>query len=316
MIRRQWLKVMVMTTLMGLSPVIEGKGVERLVIIVSIDGGKSSAIKMLLSEKKLPNLERLMDEGSYTLTAQTVIPSSTAPAHISMLTGIDYPKRFPNDEAIVKKNEPFDDSRHKPVSVTTVFEVAKRAGLRTALIAGAGKRIKYAEKPKTLDVAQYLPNDDERLQLAIDLLKDEKRRPHLLFLHLTETDHAGHKHGWGNDEKGIPPSLEYLQSLQNIDRRIGKLVKALQEFNLWERTLLIVTADHGGIDKNHGGKTPDELTIPWITAGGLARRSSELRTKRTIFVYDTAATALRALGLPIPSNWDGEPVWEALKSNL
>lgn len=314
--RRQWLKVMVVTTLMSWLTLIEGEGVERLVIIVSIDGGKSSAIKMLLSENKLPNLKRLMDEGSYTLTAQTVIPSSTAPAHVSMLTGIDYPKRFPDDEAIVKQNEPFDENRHKPVSVTTVFEVAKQASLRTALIAGTGKRIKYVEKPNTLDVAQYLPSDDERLQLAIDLLSDERKRPHLLFLHMTETDHAGHKYGWGNDEKGIKPSPEYLQALQNIDRRIGKLVKTLQELKLWERTLLIITADHGGIDKKHGGKTPDELTIPWIAAGGLARKSSELRTERTIFVYDTAATALGALGLPVPSDWDGKPVWESLKSSL
>lgn len=316
--RRQWLKVTAVITLMGLSPVIGGKGVERLVIIVSIDGGKGSAIRMLLSENKLPNLKRLVNEGSYTLIAQTVIPSSTAPAHVSMLTGIDYPKRFPNDEAIVKKNEPFDESRHKSVFVTTVFEVAKRNGLRTALIAGAGKRIKYVEKPQTLDVAEYLPTDDQRLQLAIDSLKDERRRPHLLFLHMTEADHAGHNHGWGNNQTDppIPPSPVYLQALQNIDRRIGQLVKALQDLNLWERTLLIVTADHGGIDTKHGGETPDELTIPWIAAGGLAHKSSELRVERTIFVYDTAATALRALGLPIPSDWDGKPVWEALKSNL
>ncbi len=309
MTRRQWLQGM----MMGLFSEIEGDRKQRFVIIVSIDGGKPSAIKSLLSEGKLPNLRRLMNEGSYTLAAQTVTPSSTAPAHVSMLTGIDYPKRFPEDEAIVKRNEPFDEQRHSPVTVTTVFEVAKRAGLRTALIAGAGKRIKYVEKPNTMDVAEYLPSDDQRLQLAIGLLSDEQKRPHLLFLHMTETDHAGHKHGWGNDGKGIPPSPEYLQALRNIDYRIGKLVEALKQLNLWSQTLLIITSDHGGIDKNHGGKTTEEVTIPWIAAGGLARRNSELRTQQTIRVYDTSATALEALDLPIPPDWDGKPVQQVLK---
>lgn len=311
MTRRQWLQGM----MMGLFSAIEGDRKQRFVIIVSIDGGKPSAIKSLLSEGKLPNLWRLMNEGSYTLAAQTVIPSSTAPAHVSMLTGIDYPKRFPEDEAIVKRNEPFDEQRHHPVTVTTVFEVAKRAGLRTALIAGVGKRIKYVEKPNTLDVAEYLPSDDQRLQLAIGLLSDEQKRPHLLFLHMTETDHAGHNYGWGNDGKSIPPSPEYLQALQNIDRRIGKLVETLKGLKLWSQTLLIVTSDHGGIDKSHGGKTPEELTIPWIAAGGLARGSSELKAQRIVRVFDTAATALVALVLPVPSDWDGKPVLEALRSN-
>jgi len=313
MTRRQWLKG---TVLIGFSFALAQNRCERWVIIVSIDGGKPSAIKRLLEEGKLPNLKQLMDDGSYTLTAQTVVPSSTAPAHVSMLTGIDYPKRFPDDEAIVKKNEPFDEQRHRPVSVVTVFEIAKRAGLRTALIAGAGKRLKYVEKPRTLDVAEYLPSDDERLRRALALLGDERKRPHLLFLHLTETDHAGHKYGWGNDSLGIPPSPEYLQALRNIDRRIGQLVAELKRQNLWAQTLLLITADHGGIDKNHGGNSPDETTIPWLATGGLARRGSELRLQRTIRVFDTAATALAALGLPVPDGWDGKPVWEALRDGL
>ncbi len=309
MTRRQWLKGM---ALMGFAFTTEGNRLQRLVIIVSIDGGKPSAIKRLLAEGKLPNLQRLMDEGSYTLTAQTVIPSSTAPAHVSMLTGIDYPNRFPDDEAIVKKNEPFDETKHHPVSVVTVFEIAKRAGLKTALVAGAGKRLKYVEKPDTLDVAEYLSSDDERLRRAFELL-NEPQRPHLLFLHLTETDHAGHGHGWGNDAEGIPPSPEYLQALQNIDQRLGQLVAELKRLNLWAQTLLLITTDHGGIDQKHGGNSPDETTIPWIASGGLARKNSELRLERTVRIFDTAATALAALDLPIPTDWDGKPVWQALQ---
>jgi hypothetical protein len=58
------------------------------------------------------------------------------------------------------------------------------------------------------------------------------------------------------------------------------------------------------------------MTMPWLAAGGLARRSSELRLQRTIRVFDTAATALAALGLPVPNDWDGKPVWQALRNGL
>jgi len=41
-----------------------------------------------------------------------------------------------------------------------------------------------------------------------------------------------------------------------------------------------------------------------------------LRLQRTIRVFDTAATALAALGLTVPDDWDGKPVWQALRDGL
>jgi arylsulfatase A-like enzyme len=50
------------------------------------------------------------------------------------------------------------------------------------------------------------------------------------------------------------------------------------------------------------------MTIPWITSGmGIQpkRLTSQVNT------VDTAATAAYALGLSIPQEWDGVPVYEA-----
>jgi arylsulfatase A-like enzyme len=50
------------------------------------------------------------------------------------------------------------------------------------------------------------------------------------------------------------------------------------------------------------------MTIPWIAAGpGI--QPKVLTT--LIHTIDTAATAAFALGLPIPPEWDGAPVYEA-----
>ena len=71
---------------------------------------------------------------------------------------------------------------------------------------------------------------------------------------------------------------------------------------------VIVTADHGGHDTTHGSSLPEDMTIPWIVSGpGI--RPGGLTTQ--VHTMDTAATAAFALGLPLPAEWDGVPVYEA-----
>ena len=54
------------------------------VLIVSIDGLRPDAIDLA----PMPTLQGLMKVGAYSLSAQTIFPSTTLPAHASMLTGL------------------------------------------------------------------------------------------------------------------------------------------------------------------------------------------------------------------------------------
>ena len=86
------------------------------------------------------------------------------------------------------------------------------------------------------------------------------------------------------------------------------LFAELERRGLREETLIIITADHGGHSTTHGSSMPEDMTIPWIISGpGIA--PGELSTK--VFTMDTAATTAFALGLPLPTEWDGAPVYEA-----
>jgi hypothetical protein len=50
------------------------------------------------------------------------------------------------------------------------------------------------------------------------------------------------------------------------------------------------------------------MTIPWIAVGpGIQPKALTSFIQTT----DTAATAAFALGLPLPAEWDGAPVYEA-----
>lgn len=101
----------------------------------------------------------------------------------------------------------------------------------------------------------------------------------------------------------------YYKQLELVDQRIGKIVKAVNDAGIADETVILVTADHGGKGKGHGGKSLDEVQIPWIISGPGVRKNHEL--KDAIITYDTAATLAWLMGLKQPQSWRGRPVLEA-----
>ncbi len=276
---------------------------DRTVVIISWDGGKPSVIRQLVKEGKLPTVKALIAEGSYSWTAQTIVPSSTLPSHTSMVTGVTMQKHGVTWNDKFREEEGF-------VKVPTIFELAKKAGLKTAMVVSKSKLKQFA-KPGTLDAEEYVRGDAlEVAKVAVKVI--EQVKPNLMLVHFADPDSAGHGYGWGNEKEGVPPSQEFLESLQKCDKATGEIVNALKRNGQWQQALVIVTADHGGHNKTHGSSDPEDVNIPWIAAGGLAARNGEL--KRQIKTMDTAATALAALGIKVPNDWDGKPIWEALKN--
>jgi phosphopentomutase len=104
-------------------------------------------------------------------------------------------------------------------------------------------------------------------------------------------------------------TADYGRAVIEADRALNQLITlAGQAFGAGNFSV-IVTADHGGHDTNHGSDDPRDVTIPWIAGGrgvkhGLLHRSS-VRT------MDTAATVLWLLAVDRPADWAGQPVMEA-----
>ncbi len=276
---------------------------DRTVVIISWDGGKPSVIRQLVREGKLSHTRTLLDDGSYSWAARTIVPSSTLQSHTSMVTGLTMERHG------ITWNDRFREEAGY-VKVSTIFELAKKAGMRTALVVSKDKLKQFA-KPGSLDREEYVKGDALKVAAtAVQVLRTV--RPHLMLVHFADPDSAGHRYGWGNEKKGIPPSSEFVEALVRCDVATGRIVAALKGLGLWDRTLVIITADHGGHNTGHGSDDPEDVHIPWIAAGGLAAKNGELN--QTIRTMDTAATALAALGLKAPSHWDGKPVWSALQN--
>jgi phosphopentomutase len=184
------------------------------------------------------------------------------------------------------------------VNGPTLFSVAHDAGLSTAMVVGKPK-LEHLVLPNSVDQYLYAGFLDRQVaDAALSLLQGGL--PAILFIHLPDVDSAGHATGW--------LSSGQLLAVSRADGVIGEMVDALEAGGYLSRTLLIITADHGGMERRHGGDSPEELLIPWLAVGPGVPAGLALQSEITI--YDTAATALYALDLPIPPTWDGRPVLE------
>lgn len=269
-------------------------------LVISVDGLRPD----VMLRAKAPTLGGLMETGAFTVYAQTTDVAITLPSHTSMLTGLT-----PDRHGVGWNND-----RLKPAGfvlrVPTLFSLARKAGLTTAMVAGKTKFSIFgtgpADAPPPLSWS-FVPGDQitdaEVAARAITILREH--RPQVFFVHFPDTDSAGHTIGWGSPEQ--------IAAVEGADARIGQLLVALDELGLRSSTTILVSADHGGAGKTHGGMDPRSRFIPWILNGPGVARNRDLTFFRDLTVHteDTFATACRVLGLAVPAGIDGKPVKEA-----
>jgi arylsulfatase A-like enzyme len=237
----------------------------------------------------MPTLMKLMESSAYSLTAQTIRLSATLPAHASMLTGTCLNKHG------VDWNDYLPERGF--ALGTDIFDLAHAAGFQTAMFVGKEK-LRQITEPTSTDVYQFI--NDRDLIVTENLLNNFPADFRLLFIHFATTDDMGHVYGWLSGEQ--------LSVIFRADQAIEKILAELDARGIRDETLIIITADHGGLGNSHTSGFPEDMTIPWI-ASGAGIQPKQLTSK--VNTVDTAATAVYALGLPIPSEWDGVPVYEA-----
>jgi hypothetical protein len=184
-----------------------------------------------------------------------------------------------------------------PPRQDSLFSLAKDNGL-TAAIAGEeawgelfGSQAARAYTRKWEDA--YTRFDEETLKKALEFLSE---RPALLLVHFVDTDMAGHDFG------GASP--EYLRCARHIDTLIAELHRRLAD-----DSVLIVTADHGQIDKGgHGGWESVVTRVPLLMCGKPVRPGSFGSAEQT----DIAPTVAALLGLSVPPYSQGRILAEAL----
>ena len=281
------------------------------VIVVSIDGAKPSVVH----ESEAPTLKKLAAEGAVTWEASTIFPSKTLPSHTSMICGVG-----PDKHQVLWNNYMPIRGMVKSPTMFTILRQSEPTAV-TALFAGKAK-FRHLWQKDSLDLFDFggpqtavapaapsaeIEKDKKPSQLvakqAAEWLKTHK--PRLAFIHFPDVDSAGHASGWGSPEQ--------KEAMKVTDQALYQIRRAIEDNGMAANTVLIVSADHGGHLKTHGENIPDDMLIPWVAWGKGVKKNHPLTTKITTF--DTAATALWLLGIPVPADWDGKPVTEAFESN-
>jgi len=294
------------------------------VIVISVDGLRPDAIDAAGAAA----MKGLIARGASCAKAQTIRPSITLPSHTSMLTGLDYRRH----------GVAWNSYRSGYIVHPTVFSVASQAGKKSAMIF-AKEKFHFLANPNCVSWIYGPPTPAKVPALEDDCDVEELKRSlkaqsappasqettsadmigrafaaawpvqqwPLTFIHFREADDAGHRRGW------MEP--EYIDAVKSIDRAIGIIVAAIEKAGGFERTALILSADHGGYHRSHyrwaEPDKPENVTIPWICiAPGVPAGTKLGRLVRT---FDTAPTALALLGLGAPEGIDGQAVPEVLR---
>ncbi|EAR02040.1 hypothetical protein FB2170_02115 [Maribacter sp. HTCC2170] len=275
------------------------KPLAKHVILIGSDGFGAYAIK----KAKVPNLRKMMEEGSYSLEARAVLPSSSAVNWASMIMGSG-PELHGYTEWGSKTPEVPSRIIGKDSIYPTIFGVideqmpdAKKG------VSYKWGGIGYLFEKNMVDLDFNGKSDEETADKALEFIIKEK--PALTFIHFDEPDGAGHN--LGHD------TPEYYEAVEMIDGLVGKILKSLEEAGMIEESIIIFSSDHGGIDKGHGGKTLLEMEIPWIIYGKNVPAKGKLET--SIVTYDTASTIAHILALESPDFWRGKPVIKAFEND-
>lgn len=254
------------------------------VIVISMDGARPDAIL----QAQTPIMHDLADNGAVDWQAQTIFPSVTIPAHTSLLTGLD-----PTEHGVTHNN--YSEDR---IQAPSFISIAQEAGYKTAIVAGKEKFIQFHQDEDTF--YEFVRTGDPGVaDKTIELLREGYE---VLLVHLPNTDFFGHSTGWMSDI--------YIYELRNTDKNIGRIVDTLNELDILDTTLLVITADHGGHGFSHGQNIPEDMTIPMILYGaGIAPHTKLENTAIT----QVAATVLQALDLQptadmTDSLWDNLPI--------
>lgn len=269
------------------------------VLIMSIDGGRPD----VLLRANTPHVRKLCTEGSFSFWARTTELSVTLPSHASMITGVT-----PDKHGITFNRDVPEEELTYP-AYPTIFELAKKQGLSTAMAAGKSKFVALC-RPGSVDHALVPPakqnySDLEVAQHAAEGIREH--RPQVMLVHFGGGDRAGHALGWGSPRQ--------IAAMEEIDAGIGTIIETLKDESLYDSTLIILTADHGGAARSHGKDDPRSRHIPWIAVGPGIRRNFDLTIFKDLVINteDTFATACAFLNIASAGDIDGKSITQMME---
>ena len=257
------------------------------VVLVIIDGLRCDAVASMAT------LSSLQRQGA-AARAFVHTPSYSQPTWTTLVTGA-----WPELNGAALLNAPDDAIR--PIAPDHIFAAAKRAGLTTAL-AGASWWAKMV--PQDMLDARFFTDsfradgDQQSADAALRFITNF--HPNLSLIYFGNVDETAHEVG-GN-------SPAYREAAARVDNHLRDIVQSLD----LHHSVLIVTADHGHIDRGgHGGADASVVYTPFVAVGDPVLPGDY----GTINQADIAPTIAAILGAPVPRLSQGVVRFEMLRAD-
>lgn len=255
----------------------------RSFVLFLIDGMRPDG----MMQADTPNMDRLRDNGAYTLSARTVMPSMTLPCHTSLFLGVRPSRHGISSNVWTPQVRP----------IAGLFDVLHQAGLVTAAFYN-WEELRDLGRPGSLNASFFVKEEkgDGKTDTAVatyaaSWLADNPFN--FAFVYLGGTDIVGHAHGW--------MSQPYLDAIAYADHCIGTVMASLPQ-----ECTIMVTSDHGGHEQTHGTDSQEDMTTPIILSGPTVERGTLI--EQQVEITDIAPTVVQYFGLKKPKEWIGTPI--------
>ena len=223
------------------------------VVIITLDTTRADRLPVYgFMGVSMPHLERLAREGVVFDRASSVAPL-TLPAHTSLFTGL-----FPPAHGVRENADPPLAPDH-----TTLAESLNARGFRTAAFVGSvvlsadrglSQGFDHYQGVVSTDSPGRSPGPPRRRRAdvvvsdAIRWIDSLEASPFFVWAHLYDP----HRPYGAPEPFASRYSDPYIAELAFVDAQIGRVLEALERRRLLDRTIVVVTADHGESLGEHG----------------------------------------------------------------
>lgn len=293
------------------------------VILITLDTTRADRMGFLGSTKGLtPNLDRLATQGVVFSRAYSHVPL-TPPSHATILTGT-----YPQFNHLSYMGEPLEKN------LPYVPEILHKHGYRTAAFVASmildPKNITGTGFDRGFDVYDAgfhkTRNGEDRyhsverragdvVNHAILWVQGHSQAPFFLWVHCYDP-HGPYDPPAPYDSRY--KSDPYDGEIAYMDSAIGKLLTALRNGGVYDRTVIAITADHGEAfgehgERHHGIFLYDEtIHVPLVIKMPHERFAGKKVSSR-VGLVDIAPTLLQTAGEKVPSVMQGESLVPAMQ---
>ena len=249
-------------------------------VLLGVDGAGT-----FFRNAKTPNIDRIFSNGAVSYHVHTAEPTISAECWGSMLLGVT-PEVHRLTNSIVSRQ------RYNVNSLfPSVFRMIRKNDPTASLASFCNwNPINYGIIESNLGVHEETGSDSAITDHVIEYL--EKEAPKFLFMQFDEVDGAGHRCGYG--------APGHIAQIETTDGYIGRIYEAYEKLGILDRTLFIVTADHGGTPEGgHGGTTDAEKYVMYAAVGKTVPHGKIGEME----IRDNAAIIMHAFGYECADTW-------------